>query len=364
VPAITSATITAFYLFDVAEQIDLAALRAAIGGGASSARLTTKSAAPSYLQYAIPPVVVDGDVLDVTDVDGFKLRVKFFDYGVLSLGLSRPFAGEWADLLGLSQIYVENADLERRAEAIARRISERFAAVMTTGRTTLLSEDYLVVAVTEFATPTTADALVAEHADEIARLVRGERQALSRQERDDIISNRLSYLADDLVVPTWNAAFVYDTEPGVQAALEIFEFANSQLLEFRYYDDLLDVELTRIYATLQQPRRWPFLRGRGYIAATHHLHALFIDVNEITERTENALKMVGDIYSARLFHLTAARLGLVTWKASVKGKLETLDDIYRFAVEQIAIARGHFLELTIIAILILELVLFFLGIMT
>ena len=45
-------------------------------------------------------------------------------------------------------------------------------------------------------------------------------------------------------------------------------------------------------------------------------------------------------------------------------KLETLDDIYRFAVEQIAIARGQLLELTIIAILIFELVLFFMGIMT
>ena len=363
-PAITSATITAFYLFDVAEQIDLAALRAAIGGGASNARLTTKSAAPSYLQYAIPPVVVDGDALDIADVDGFKLRVKFFDYGVLSLGLSQPFAGEWADLLNLSQTYVENAELERRAETIARQVAERFAAALKIARTTFLSEDYLVVAVTGFATPTTADALIAERGEQIASLVRGERQALSRQEREDVLGHRLSYLADDLVVPTWNAAFVYDTEPGVQAALEIFEFANSQLLEFRSYDELLDDELTRIYATLQQPRRWPFLRGRGYIAATHHLHALFIDVNEITERTENALKMVGDIYSARLFHLTAARLGLVTWKASVKDKLDTLDDIYRFAVEQIAIARGHFLELTIIAILVLELVLFFLGVMT
>ena len=71
--------------------------------------------------------------------------------------------------------------------------------------------------------------------------------------------------------------------------------------------------------------------------------------------------MVGDIYSARLFHLTAARLGLASWKASVKDKLETLDDIYRFAVEQLAISRGHFLELTVILILLLELVLFFLG---
>jgi len=42
VPAITSATITAFYLFDVAEGIDLTKLRATIGGGAINARLTTK----------------------------------------------------------------------------------------------------------------------------------------------------------------------------------------------------------------------------------------------------------------------------------------------------------------------------------
>jgi hypothetical protein len=363
-PAITSATITAFYLFDIAEQIDLTALSAAIGGGAINARLTTKSAAPSYLQYATPPVIVDGEALDIADVEDFKLRVKFFDYGVLSLALSRPFSGEWEALLGLSQIYIENVELERRAEKIARRLAERFAAVMTTGRTTFLSEDYLVVSVTCFSTPTTAEGLVAERSDDIARLVRGERQALSRQERDDIMSNRLSYLADDLVVPTWNAAFVYDTEPGVQAALEIVEFANSQLLEFRYYDELLDVELGRIYSTLQKPQRFSYLAGRGYLAATQHLHALFIDVNEITDRTENALKMVGDVYSARLFHLTGARLGLASWKGSVKDKLETLDDIYRFAVEQIAISRGHLLELTVVLILVLELVLFFLGIMT
>ncbi len=362
-PAITSATINAFYQFDVAEQIDLTALRAAIGSGAINARLTTKSAAPSYLQYSVPPVIVEGDGLDITDVDGFKLRVKFFDYGVLSLALSRPFSGEWEALLGLSQLYIENAELERHAEKIARGVFERFAAVMSGSRTTFLSEDYLVVAVTGFSTPTTAEGLIAERSDEIARLLRGERQALSRQERDEIMSNRLSYLADDLVVPTWNAAFVYDTEPGVQAALEIVEFANSQLLEFRYYDQLLDLELGRIYTTLQKPQRFSYLAGRGYLAATQHLHALFIDVNEITDRTENALKMVGDVYSARLFHLTGARLGLASWKDSVKEKLETLDDIYRFAVEQIAISRGHLLELTVVLILVLELVLFFLGIM-
>jgi hypothetical protein len=93
------------------------------------------------------------------------------------------------------------------------------------------------------------------------------------------------------------------------------------------------------------------------------VHALFIDVNEVTDRTENALKFIGDIYAARLFWLVADRLGLSTWKGDIETKLKTLDDIYRFAVEQSGMARGQFLELTIVLILIFELVLFFMGIM-
>ena len=57
------------------------------------------------------------------------------------------------------------------------------------------------------------------------------------------------------------------------------------------------------------------------------------------------------------------RLGLDDWKDSVREKLKTLDDIYRFAVEQTAMARGELMELTIVLILVLELVLFFLGVM-
>jgi hypothetical protein len=54
---------------------------------------------------------------------------------------------------------------------------------------------------------------------------------------------------------------------------------------------------------------------------------------------------------------------LLIGKASVEDKLETLDDIYGFAVEQVAIARGQLMELTIVLILVFELVLFFAGIM-
>jgi hypothetical protein len=227
-----------------------------------------------------------------------------------------------------------------------------------------LSEDYLVLSITGLEPRLTAAALVERRAAEIALLLRGERQPLSEQEQEEVLRSRLSYLVDDLVVPTWNAALVYDTEAGAQAALEIFEFANSQLLEFRYYDALLDAELGRIYGRLKQKRRFESLAGRSYTRATRELHALFIDVNEVTDRTQNALKLIGDIFAARLFHLVAMRLGVPTWRASVDEKLKTLDDIYRFAVEQVSISRGHLLELTVVGILLFELVLFFMGIMT
>ncbi|HYT66079.1 MAG TPA: hypothetical protein VEL51_06665 [Vicinamibacterales bacterium] len=359
---IRAASVTAFYLYDVAEQIDLATLRSTLRAGAA-AKLQTATSAPSYLQYQTPPLVVDGNQVGVASIDGFSARLKFFDYGVVSLALTRPFEGSWAELIAASQTYIENEALESRAEAAVRGLVRRCPEAMVKAREQYVAEDYLAVAVMSLETPLSSDELLAQRGEVLARIVRGERQPLSPQEQDEVLRNRLSYLANDLVIPTWNCAFIYDSEPGAIAALELFEFANSQLLEFRYYDDLLDSELGRIYAMLQVSSWWNNLFGRGYVRAAHQLHALFIDVNELTDRTENALKIVGDIYAARVFNLAAARLGLARWKQSVGDKLKTLDDIYRFAVEQVAISRGQFLELTVILILVLELVLFFLGIM-
>lgn len=86
-------------------------------------------------------------------------------------------------------------------------------------------------------------------------------------------------------------------------------------------------------------------------------------MNELTDKTENAWKIAGDVYAARLFTLIASRLGLDHWKGNVREKLKTLDDIYRFAVEQTGMARGELLELAIVAILVFELILFFAGVM-
>jgi hypothetical protein len=363
VSEIRAAHITAFYLFDVAESADLGAVPALIGGPAVPARLAPKPATPAYVQYDKPPLSFDGEAVGCAAIDEFRVRFRVFDYGVLSVGLTRSFAGTWSELLALSQTLLENPDLENRAEQLCRTVLQRLRPGMTGARQTFLSEDYVVFSVMELERALRADRLLAERGRDIATLLRGERQPLSDEETAKVLDHRISYLADDLVVPTWNAAFVYDTPTGAQAALEIAEFANSQLLEFRHYDAQLDAELTAIYANLQKPRWYDQWIGSRYTRAARQVHSLFIDVNELTDRTENTLKFVGDIYAARLFGLVADRLGLGKWKADVEGKLKTLDDIYRFAVEQSSMSRGQFLELTVVLILVLELILFFIGVM-
>ena len=134
-------------------------------------------------------------------------------------------------------------------------------------------------------------------------------------------------------------------------------------MQFRYYDELLDHRLASIYKELETTSAYNSWWPRRYTKAARRVHALFIDVNELTDRTDNALKLVGDVYAARLLALAHARLGVTGWRASVEEKLKTLDGIYRFAVDQTAVERGEVLELAIVAILVFELILFFMGIM-
>ena len=353
-PDIRAGFIRASYLFEVAQTIDLAYLKQSFGERAASARLDDKAPGPARLQYLQAPLNVEGAAIGAEQIEQFRVQLKFYEYGVVGILLSRPFAGDWSELVSLGQSLIENEPLEERAASLCRTVVDAVRSALREPRSTFLSEDYLVFAVTELGTPISADLLIEQRGAEIAQLLRGERQALSRQEREEILRHRLSYLADDLVIPAWNAAFVLDTEPAAFAAMEILEFANSQLLEFRYHDDLLDAELTRMYAELQRSRRTGWLAGRRHTRAIRRLQSLFIDVNELTDQMENAVKLVGDVYSARLFGIVSARLGLERWKKNVEEKLRTLNDIYRFAVEQTGMSQGNMLELVIVLILLIE----------
>lgn len=360
--ATTAGHLTFFYAVDVAEAIALPQLPGLLGAGASAKPLAARGSAPPYLQYQQAPVAFDGEALGLSHADGSRILIKVFDYGVVSIALRRPFDAGWTGLMRLAADAMTSDAATREAEQVARVCVERIAPALIRPHTGMLSEDYLVITVTD--PHTSAEDLLRLRGAEIAEIVAGETEPLSAQERDEILRHRMSFLARDLIVPAWSAAFVAADAERAEATLEILEFANSQLLEFRYYDERLDADLARIYTDLQTARPFAGAVGGRYERTARQLHSLFIEVSELTERTENALKFIGDAHAARLFGLVAARMGLSGWKASVREKLQMLDSIHRFTVEQSALRRGQVLELAIVIILVLELALVFMGVLT
>jgi hypothetical protein len=348
--------VTAFYLFDIGDAIDLKRVGELIDA-TTTTRLSTKPPSPIYLQYQQPPVVIDASAIGAGEVEGFRARFKAFEYGVVSVALTRALNATWEELLDAGLRWHDNAALASGAERLCRELLSRVRHAVLRPRSGFLFEDYLVFTLLTDSSAEPAEALVASHGPLIAQLLRGEREALSAQEREEVLRHRISYYTTDMVIATWSSALVYDTSQGASGVLEILEFANSQLLEFRYYDQLLDSELARIYARLQSDNWRQVLIPRRYARAARQVHSLFIDVNELTDKTENALKIAGDVYAARVFGITAARLGLEQWKANVREKLETVDDIYRFAIERTSMARGEFLELLVVLLILIEIVL-------
>jgi hypothetical protein len=91
------------------------------------------------------------------------------------------------------------------------------------------------------------------------------------------------------------------------------------------------------------------------------LHTVLLDVTELTERADNAIKFLSDMFSARLYRLAAAKVGVPDYKNLVQKKLDTAEDLYRFMVDQFHQSRAFVLELMVVIILIIDLVYLFRG---
>src|ERR1700736_4349959 len=344
--------------FDVCEEIRLDELRQ-IFGARTLEQPSFKHPAPGYVRYQRPPVVEPIGPLVLDSGERLEGQIKYFDYGVLSVVFELPFSGDWDTLVRMGSRWVWDVDFEKHASRIVHQKLERAAPALVKPYPEWLSEDYFIFHVREMAGSPSASDLCTSEGGRIAQIVRGETAQLSEGERNEILQSRISYYPNDLAVIGWNAAFLYDSEAGAETAIQLLEYANSQLLEFRHYDELLTRELGIVYAALDKGTgmlaRWRLAR-----AATK-LHTVLLDVNELTERADNAIKFLSDMFSARLYKLAAAKVGVPDYKDLVKEKLQTAEDLYRFMVEQFNQSRAFVLELMVVVILIIELVYFFRG---
>jgi hypothetical protein len=344
--------------FDVCEEIRLDELRQILG--ARTADTAFKHLAPGYVRYQRPPIEEVLDPLILESGERLQGEIKYFDYGVVSVVFELPFSGDWNKLVQLSSRWVWDTNFESLATRIVRQKLERAAPALVKPYTAeWLKEDYFIFHLREIAGSPSASDLLATQGDFISQVVRGETQPLSDGERQEILQSRISYYPNDLAVIGWNAAFIYDSVSGAETAIQLLQYANSQLLEFRHYDELLTKQLEKVYAFLDGGHG-PWSRWRTARAASK-LHTVLLDVGELTERADNAIKFLSDMFSARLYKLAALKVGVPDYKDLVQQKLQTSEELYRFMVDEFNQSRAFVLELLVVIILIIELVYFFRG---
>jgi hypothetical protein len=346
--------------YDVCEEIRLDVLRGLIP--ARNAQATFKSQAPGYVRYQRTPIAEPLEPVILQSGERLSGEIKYYDYGVVSVIFELPFAGDWDNLVQLSARWTSDTNFEKLASRIVRQKLERAepALIKPYADEDWLQEDYFIFHVREIDGSPSADDLLTSSRNQIAQVVRGETATLSEGERSEILTSRMSYYPSDLAVIGWNAAFIYDTQPGAETAIQLLQYANSQLLEFRHYDELLTKELENVYDFLEVGGTGWWSRWRSAKAASK-LHTVLLDVNELTERADNAIKFLSDMFSARLYKLCAQKVGVPDYKDLVQEKLHTAEDLYRFMVEQFNQSRAFVLELMVVVILIIELVYFFKG---
>jgi len=357
-----SSTLSGFVLvliqFDVCEEIRLDKIQPS-GGSRTVRQPSTKQAAPAYVRYERPPVVEPVEPLTLETGETLEGEIKFYDYGVVSVIYQIPFAGDWEALVQLSARWVWDVDFASRVDPIVRRAMKRSEGALVKPYERWLSEDYFIFHVREAPRSPSAAELIAANTFKIAQVVRGERLPLSDGECREVMQSQISYYAQDLTVIGWNAAFLYDTALGAQTAIQLLEYANSQLLEFRYYDELLTGVLDEVYDLLAQKRgrlpRWRLARR------ARDLHRVLLEVGELTEHADNAIKFLSDMFAARLYRLAAAKVGVPDYKDLVAEKLKTAESLHQDMTEQFNESRAFFLEVVVVLILLIELYAAFKG---
>ena len=349
-------TVHLAFAFDVGDEIDLDRARLILQG--EPGQLPRRRRNPESLGYRPAPIRVE------VEPGGIRLpgewepvrpprgELTLFDFGAISLSVRFPMTASAAELLDLAGALAEPAPLTDAARRLLEPWLRRIEPAVHDFAVSEMSEEYIL-----FQLAGRRPGWLEQRADWIAGLVRLEAGPLSPNEVREATRLGLSYTPTDLVVLDWAAGFVADTD--CADTLQVIEFANVQLLEFRHIDDRLDDRLEAAYRLIRperRPRRLPRV-WRLHNDAVRQIREMEIEATSLFERVDNALKLIGDHYLARVFEVASSRFHLRDWQQSIRRKLETVGDVYDLLVQQAGGQRMEALEITVVVLIALEIVL-------
>jgi hypothetical protein len=353
--------ILAYRQLDVADEIDLVAAERLIRAGATRRGPLRGEAARSLVITSPPLEVALGEREVELDRCGKRLTARvsahLFDYGAVSMSFEFAIdpGTELGELVPVCDELYDSPELDRLARDLVPPLLKRLGGIGREGPSWDGIETYTVIYVRGFEeSPDAADVLASPA---LLSLIVGEPPArrLSAGLRTDVLDHAQSYFADDLVVIDWDSAFVLEPS-GSQDVPDILELASTQLLELRYYDGLFDAELAHVHHELERAHSAGILRNPWALLGRRVTRRL-VELTEFTERVDNALKVVGDFYLARVYESAVRRFHIRKWQESVDAKQALLAQAYGLVRDEIATRRSTALELIVILLIALEIAL-------
>jgi hypothetical protein len=351
--------VVALFAFDVGYEVSLEKLRAMMDTTPVQP-LSRKKQTPTYLQYTKPPQILHLGLAAGHFAETGNIQATIFDFGAVSISyrwpLGQPGGIPLSELPKISHdLYHFN--LEPHAKDQVESLMSKIGPAITRPRLADLLEDYYLFIIEKLDQPLKADELITRHRSTLAQALRFELSTLSRSQQDEALSQAISYYEHDLALIDWNAAIIYDRD--YEDTANVLELLNVELLEARYIDRQLDKRIAD-YGNLAGKRpELPIPLRRPYKKEIEDLSGLRLESSLLSERVENALKLVGDLYLARLHTAAAQRFYLQQWDRNIKRKLEIISDFYELLTDRVHTAQSQTLETIIVALIVVELVLAF-----
>jgi hypothetical protein len=353
---ITDGIAMLYYCFDAGYEIQLAGLEKIRGKTARQSFLSYKRLTPPYIQYKVPPLLIRlGKKRIVIQNNTFNAMVdaKVYDFGVITIRFTLPLSCTIDQLNRFSTLLTESAVLRKKAimEFLKIRSDIMPSIIKPRDNAEKDLEDYAIFMVESFDRSITIDDLLKNYALELAGILREEKN-LSRIEIEDALKNPLSYHENDLTLIDWNSTFIFDPEASYDVP-DVIEFALIQLLELRFYDHMLDTILDSAYDTLVliRYRVFPFSK------TLQDLSRIKLDISEIIDRLIYHLKLIGDLYLAKVYEKASRRFYLEQWKSAVRSKLSTIESIYNELWSRIQTNRMIILEVAIVLLFVIDIIL-------
>jgi hypothetical protein len=356
---VLAGTLHLYVAFDWGDELDLERARQLVPAEVHELprrRRTPPSIAyrPPPLRFRLAPVALG---LPAGDDAPAEAEATVFDFAAVSVAFRVPFRLPLSRLLQLAGALAEPSPVLAAARSAVTPLHARLLpAIRDPAWHDDQSEEYFVFRLPPDNSAPDGD-LSGERGGWLAGLVRLEPGPLSAEEVTEALRLHLRYSPDDLFVPDWAAAALFDADPGCNETLQVIELANLQLLEYRNIDERLDANMAAAYRLVHEARNHRLQFWRSYDQPLRVLGELKVEANDLFERTGNVLKLVGDQYLARVYGLVAARFHLREWEASIQRKLEVAEGVYQVISDQATAHRTEFLELIVIFLILLEIVL-------